>query len=76
MITLNVHVRQDMSGWTLTGALTEDHGSGLPVERSTTVWSSPLTATEWDSDPLTAVLSALARWSGMTIEDALRSRKA
>lgn len=68
MLSLNVHVRQVLGGWTLTAVLTRDLGDGFQPEVSTAVWESPLTATEWDADDLTAVLSAVSRWSGLTIE--------
>lgn len=72
MISLNVHVRQDLGEWRLTAVLVEEYGAGVEPCKSTAVWQSPLTGPEWDADPLTAVLSALARWSGMTMEDQLR----
>lgn len=69
MLSLNVHVRQDLGEWTLSAVLVEEYGRGLEPAKSTAVWRSPLTPSEWDADPLTAVLSALARWSGVTIEE-------
>lgn len=74
MVSLNVHIRQDLGDWTLTAVLVEDYGQDLEPARSTTVWVSPLTGPEWDGDALTAVLSALARWSGMTMEDRSRTQ--
>lgn len=73
MIALTIHVRQVLGEWQLSAVLTEDYGPGLEPSKSTAVWQSPLTGQEWDSDALAAVLSALARWSGMTIEE--RSRR-
>lgn len=72
MLSTTIHVRQNLGEWHLVATITEHYGEGLEPATSRTVWISPLTALEWDSDPLTAVLSALARWSGMTIEDHLR----
>ena len=74
MITLNVHVRQDLGEWVVQAILTEDHGPGFQPERSTAVWRAPLTASEWDADALSAVLSALTRWSEVTMEDRSRAR--
>jgi hypothetical protein len=72
MISTTIHVRQTLGEWQLVATITEHYGEGLEPCQSRTVWVSPLTAREWDSDPLTAVLSALQRWSGMTMEDHLR----
>jgi len=66
MMTLNVHLRQDLGDWTLIAVLVEDHGAGTERYESRTVWTAPLTGTEWDSDALTSVLSALRRWSEVT----------
>ena len=68
MLSLNVHVRQILGSWHLTAVLVRDHGAGLEPETATAVWDSPLTAAEWDDDDLSAVLGAIARWSGLTIE--------
>lgn len=73
MLTLTLHVRQDLGEWRLSAVLVEEYGRGLEPAKSTAVWQSPLTGAEWDSDPLTAVLSAVARWSGLTMEDHLRN---
>lgn len=70
MLTLNVHLRQDLGDWTLIAVLVEDHGAGTERYESRTVWTAPLTGTEWDADPLTAVLSALQRWSEGTTAEA------
>lgn len=72
MLSLTIHVRQTLGEWHLSAVLTEEYGEGLEPAKSTTVWIFPLTGPEWDSDPLSAVLSAVQRWSGMTIEDRLR----
>jgi len=68
MVTLNIHVRQDLGQWSLTAVLVEDYGAGLEPDVSSTSWQGPLTGPEWDAGPLEAVLSAVARWSGMTID--------
>lgn len=69
MLSLTIHVRQDLGEWVLNATLVRDNGRGLEPEVSSTVWTAPLTEPEWDSDDLSAVLSALARWSGMTISE-------
>lgn len=74
MLSLTIHVRQDLGEWSLSAVLVEEYGQGLEPCRSTAVWRSPLTGPEWDHDPLSAVLSAVARWSGMTIEDIAQQR--
>ena len=72
MLSTTIHVRQTLGEWQLVATITEHYGEGLEPAVSRTVWLSPLTDREWDSDPLSAVLSALGRWSGMTMEDHLR----
>lgn len=72
MVQTTIHIRQVLGEWQLVATITEHYGQGLEPAQSRTVWLSPLTGPEWDSDPLTAVLSALQRWSGMTMEDRLR----
>lgn len=74
MVSMTLHIRQVLGEWQLTATLWEHYGEGLEPDMSRAVWQSPLTGPEWDSDPLSAVLGAVARWSGMTIEDASRSR--
>jgi len=69
MLSLTIHVRQEMGEWALQAVLVEEYGEGLEPVKATTVWRGPLTGPEWDADPLSSVLSAVARWSGMTIED-------
>lgn len=76
MLTLNVHLRQDLGEWTLVGVLVEDHGPGVERFESRTVWKAPLTASEWDGDPLSAVLSALRRWSDLTSDQHAENRQA
>jgi len=72
MLWTTIHVRQTLGEWHLVATITEHYGEDLEPAVSRTVWLSPLTDREWDSDPLSAVLSALGRWSGMTMEDHLR----
>lgn len=69
MLSLTIHVRQDLGEWALYATLVRDDGAGMEPEVSQTEWHRPLTEGEWDADDLSAVLSALARWSGMTIEE-------
>jgi hypothetical protein len=69
MVSTTIHVRQVLGEWHLVATITEHYGKGLEPAVSRTVWLSPLTGPEWDSDPLSAVLSAIQRWSGMTMED-------
>jgi len=73
MVSMTLVLRQTLGEWQLVATLTEHYGEGLEPAQSRTVWLSPLTGPEWDSDPLTAVLSALQRWSGMTMEDVARN---
>lgn len=73
MVSTTIVLRQSLGEWHLVATITEHYGEGLEPAQSRTVWLSPLTEREWDSDPLTAVLSALARWSGMTMEDLARN---
>lgn len=69
MISLNLHVRQDLGQWTCTAVLVQDHGRGLEPEVSTSNYTMPLTGPEWDDDALSAVLSAVARWSGWAMSE-------
>lgn len=68
MVTCTIVLRQVLGDWHLTATLYEGQG-GLP-ERSTAraTYIFPLTAYEWDSDHLSAVLSATRRWSDMTTQ--------
>jgi len=74
MITLNVHLRQDLGEWVLVAVLEETYGEGMEPVKARAVWQSPLTGFEWDSDPLTAAWSALRRWSDLAIEDRSTNR--
>ena len=69
MVSLNLHVRQELGEWVVTAVLVETYGNGIPPDTSTAAYRYPLTDQEWDGDPLSSVLSAVARWSGMTMED-------
>lgn len=69
MLSLNVHVRQDLGEWTVTAILVESYGEGLEPDVSHDHYTMPLTESEWDGDALEATLSALARWSGRAIAE-------
>jgi hypothetical protein len=71
MVTINVHVRQDLGEWVVTAVLTESHGAGLAPSVSTSEYHMPLTEREWDSDPLSAGLSAVSRWVGKWVESGM-----
>lgn len=68
MLSLNLHVRQVLGEWHISAVLVRDLGQGFQPEVSQGVSHLALTGPEWDADDLTAVLSAVARWSGMTID--------
>lgn len=70
MLSLNLHVRQVLGEWHCTAVLVRDLGDGFQPEVSHGSYVMPLTGPEWDEDDLTAVLSAVARWSGMTSDGA------
>ena len=70
MLSLTLHCVQVLGEWQITATLCRDLGSGLPPEVSWGSSAIPLTGLELDSDDLTAVLSAVQRWSGLTIEGA------
>jgi hypothetical protein len=67
MISLTVNLRQSLGDWILTAVLTEEYGVGFESCKSRTVWQAPLTEAEWEGDPLSAVLSAVQRWSEVTM---------
>lgn len=73
MLSLTIHCVQIMGEWKINATLCRDLGAGIPPEVSSGESHLPLTDQEWDSDDLTAVLSAVQRWSGMTIEDHVRN---
>lgn len=68
MLSLNLHVRQVLGEWQCTAVLVRDVGEGFSPEVSTGSCTLPLTGQEWDLDDLSAVLSAVQRWSGVTSE--------
>jgi hypothetical protein len=68
MLSLTIHCVQILGEWKINATLCRDLGRGLPSEVSTGESHLPLTGLEWDSDDLTAVLSAIQRWSGVTME--------
>jgi hypothetical protein len=74
MVTMTVHLRQDLAEWHLSAVVTEHHGDGIEPTKATAVWTSPLTGPEWDLDALAAALLALRRWSELTTDDLLRNR--
>jgi hypothetical protein len=67
MISLSLHLRQSLGDWVLTATLTEEYGVGFEKCTSRTVWQAPLTEQEWEGDPLSSVLSAVSRWSDLTM---------
>ena len=75
MLSLTLHVRQDLGDWMLYATLVRNDGVGLEPEVSQTEWQAPLTEAEWDADDLSAVLSAVARWSGRTIDSEALNHK-
>lgn len=74
MLSLTIHLTQVLGEWQVHATLCRDLGRGLPPEVSTGDRSLPLTDPEWDADDLTAVLSAIQRWSGLTMEGSAESR--
>jgi hypothetical protein len=67
MLSLNLHVRQELGEWAISATLVRDLGRGFQPEVSQGVCRLPLTGPEWDEDDLTAVLSAVQRWSVVTM---------
>lgn len=67
MLSLTLHVRQVLGEWQVNATLVRNLGKGIPPEVSTGVCSLPLTDPEWDEDDLSAVLSAVQRWSVVTM---------
>jgi len=74
MLSLTLHVVQVLGEWQVRATVSRSVGEGSPPEVSTGSSSLPLTGLEWDSDDLTAVLSAVQRWSGLTMEGASLKR--
>ncbi len=68
MLSLTVHCVQILGEWKINATLCRDLGEGTPPEVSTGESHLPLTEREWDADDLTAVLSAIQRWSGLTTD--------
>lgn len=68
MLSLTIHCVQVLGEWQINATLCRELGRGFPPEVSSGKSALPLTSLEWDSDDLTAVLSAIQRWSGLTIE--------
>jgi hypothetical protein len=68
MLDLNIHVRQELGEWLITGVLVESHSGTWKPDVSTHEMRLPLTDREWSQDPLTALQSALQRWLGVTSE--------
>lgn len=74
MLTLTLHVVQVLGEWQVRATVCRSLGANLEPEVSTGSSSLPLTGLEWDADDLTAVLSAVSRWSGLTMEGASLNR--
>lgn len=70
MLSLTIHMRQTLGEWELVATVTESYAADIEPTTVRGVWQSPLTNYEWDSDPLIATLSALRRWSELTMSDA------
>lgn len=68
MLSLTIHCVQILGEWKINATLCRDLGTGLPPEVSSGESHLPLTGWEWDADDLSAVLSAIQRWSGLTID--------
>lgn len=67
MLSLNLHVRQVLGEWQCSAVLVRDLGEGFAPEVSHGTYTLPLTGPEWDEDDLSAVLSAVQRWSVVTM---------
>jgi hypothetical protein len=74
MLSLTLHVVQVLGVWEVRATVTRSLGSGFEPEVLSGSSSLPLTGLEWDADDLSAVLSAVARWSGLTIDGATLNR--
>lgn len=66
MLSLTLHVVQSLGYWHVRATLVRDLGAGFTPEITGASVELPMTTLEYDADDLTAVLSAIARWSGMT----------
>jgi hypothetical protein len=71
MLSLTLHCVQILGEWQIKATLCRSLGQDYPPEVSTGSSHLPLTSMEWETDDLTAVLSAIARWSGMTMDGSL-----
>lgn len=69
MLSLTLHIVQSMGTWHVRATLVRDLGTGFTPEVAGATLVLPMLDREYDEDDLSAVLSALARWSGMTSED-------
>lgn len=67
MLSLTLHVRQELGEWSISATLVRDLGRGFQPEVSSGVCRLRLTELEWDEDDLSAVLSAVQRWSVVTM---------
>jgi len=74
MLSMTMHVVQVLGAWEFRVTVTRSLGAGFEPEVLTGSSSLPLTGLEWDADDLSAVLSAVARWSGLTIDGATLNR--
>jgi hypothetical protein len=74
MLSLTLHVVQVLGEWQVRATLCRSLGENMEPEVSAGSSSLPLTGLEWDSDDLSAVLSAVQRWSGLTMEGASLKR--
>ncbi len=75
MLSLTIHCVQILGEWKINATLCRDLGTGLPPEISSGESHLPLTGWEWDADDLSAVLSAIQRWSGLTTDGEPLNRK-
>lgn len=66
MLTATAHVRQVVTDWQITVVITEHYGQGIEPITAQALYHVPMTAHELESDPLSAVLSILGRWSRVT----------
>ena len=67
MLSLTLHCVQVMGEWQIRATLVRDLGKGFQPEVAWGSSSLALTGEEWDTDDLTAVLSAVRRWSEVTM---------
>ena len=66
MLSLTVHCVQNLSEWHIRATLVRDLGTGFTPEVTGASMVLPMMPREYEDDDLSAVLSAIARWSGMT----------